>query len=121
MRRLSSRGAWLTVRTKTRFGLIWGCCQASAPDGAGTVLLRADAADALEGDPGRFGDQAAGEGHIDVAGDDSIEELGQPHPLQFDSYSWCFGGEQTEQVRGEHWGSGSPSACAGCPAVRPSW
>ena len=59
---------------------------------------------------GRFGDRAAGEGHIDVAGNDSVDELGQPHPLQFDSYLWCFGGEQTDQVRGEHWGSGRGDA-----------
>jgi len=56
------------------------------------------------GDPSWFGDQAAGEGHIDVAGNDSVEEVGQPHPLQFDGYLRCFGGEQADQVGGEHCG-----------------
>ena len=57
------------------------------------------------GDPGRFKDRAAGEGHIDVAGSDSVQEIGQPHPLQVDSYLRRFGGEQIDQVGGEH-GSG---------------
>src|SRR5258708_37223978 len=55
-------------------------------------------AEHLGGDPGRFKDRAAGEGHIDVAGSDSVEEIGQPHPLQVDSYLRCFGGEQIDQV-----------------------
>jgi hypothetical protein len=67
-------------------------------------------AEHLGGDPGRFGDRAAGQGHVDVAGSDGVEEVGQPHPLQFDSYLWCFGGEQIDQVRGEHGGGGRGDA-----------
>src|SRR5215470_8211375 len=64
----------------------------------------------LGGDPGRFGDRAAGEGHIDVAGSDSVQEIGQPHPLQVDSYLRRFGGEQIDQVGGEQGGGGGGDA-----------
>ena len=37
---------------------------------------------------------------------DSVQELGQPHPPEFDSYLRCFGGEQIDQVGGEHGGGG---------------
>src|SRR6185437_9168416 len=59
---------------------------------------------------GRFRDRAAGKGHIDVAGSDSAEEVGQPHPLQVDSYLRCFGGEQIDQGGGEHGGGGRGDA-----------
>ena len=82
--------------------------------GQAMVCAQADqerfGAEHLGGDPGRFGDRAAGEGHVDVAGNDSVEKLGQPHPLQFDSYLWCFGGEQADQMRGEHRGGGRGDA-----------
>src|SRR5258708_7577618 len=55
-------------------------------------------------------DRAAGEGHVDVAGNDSVEEVGQPHPPQFDGHLWCFGGEQADQVWGEHRGGGRGDA-----------
>jgi hypothetical protein len=49
-------------------------------------------AEHLRGDAGRYGDEAAGECHIDAAGDDGAEKLGQPHQLQFDGNVRCFGG-----------------------------
>jgi len=62
-------------------------------------------AEHLGGDPGPFGDRAAGEGHINVSGSNSTDEIGQPHPPEFDGYLRCFGGEQADQVRREHRGS----------------